>query len=101
MLWVSHAQSLVLPADEDCAEQIANDKEAKEQIVQCRMARRVENAKQDQADGADECPKDGQAGKNLFAAGGVGHEPAAMSQPAVGEEADVEEDCGEDASGDK
>lgn len=79
VLWVSHAQSLVLPADEDCAEQVANDKEAEEQIVQCRMARRVENAKQDQADGADERPEDGQAGKDLFAACGVGHQTTAVS----------------------
>lgn len=65
------------------------------------MARRVENAKQDQADGTDECPKDGQAGKNLFAAGGVGHKTTAVSQPAIGEEADVEEDRREDTSSDK
>lgn len=79
VLWVSHAQSLVLPADKDCAEQVADDEEAEEQIVQRRVPRRVENAKQDQADGADECPKDGQAGENLFAAGGVGHETTAVS----------------------
>lgn len=98
---VSHAQSLILPADKDCAEQVADDEETEKQIVQRRMARRVENAKQDQADGADQCPKDGQAGEDLFAACSVGYEATAVSQPAIGEEADVEEDGSEDAASDK
>lgn len=101
VLAVADAQALVLPADEDGRQQVADDEEAQEDVVQARVAVRVEDGQQDEAHGADERPEDGQPGQDLLARRRVGHQAAAVAQPAVREERGVEEDGGEHAAGDE
>lgn len=101
VLGVVDAEALVLGADEDGREQVADDEEAEEDVVQARVAGRVEDAQADEADSADEGPEDGEAREDLFAQRRVGHEAAAVAEPAVREERGVEQHGGEDAARDE
>lgn len=99
VLAVADAQALVLPADEDGGQQVADDEEAEEDVVQARVAVGVEDGEEDEARRAHEGPGDGQAREDLLARGGVGDQAAAVAQPAVRQEGGVEEDGGQDAAG--
>lgn len=99
VLGVVHAEALVLCADEDGGEEVADDEEPQEDVVHARVAGCVEDAQADEADGADQGPEYGEARQDLLAQGGVGNKTAAVAKPTVGEEGGVEEDGGDDAAG--
>ena len=69
--------------------------------MQLGVPRRVEDAEQDQAGGADDGEDDCEPGQDLFARRDVGHQPALVAEPAVGEEGNVEEHGGQDAPRDE
>lgn len=101
VLGVVHAQALVLGANEDGRDEVADDEQAQEDVVHAWVARCVEDAEADEADGAYQRPEDGEAREDFFAEGGVGDETALVTEPSVGEEGGVEEDGGDDAAGDE
>ncbi len=61
----------------------------------------VEDGKQDQAGGADDGKDNGADGEGLFAARRVGHEAAAVAQPARGQHGQVEEEADDAGAGDE
>ena len=69
--------------------------------MQLRVTQGVEDGEQDQARRAEQREHDGQAGQHLLTGGGVGHEAAAVPQPAIGAEGHVQQDGGDDAAGDE
>lgn len=69
--------------------------------MQLGVSCRIKNAQQDQADGTDDGENDCEPGQDLFARRGVGHQPSLVTEPPIGEERNVEEHGGQDASRDK
>src|SRR5690606_5311178 len=94
-------QQAVLPADKDRAHQVAPDEQAEEDVVQLVVAVRVEDGEQDEPDGADDRKRYRKRLEDLLAAGRVGEEAAAVAEPAVGGEREVQEDGGQDAARDE
>lgn len=101
MLGVVHAEALVLGADEDGRDEVADDEKAQKDVVQTGVVRGIEDTEADKADGAHQGPDDGEAGQDFLAQGGVGYKAAAVAKPAVGEEGGIEEDGGNDTACDE
>lgn len=95
------AQALILPADKDGREPVATDKQKQKDVVQLLVAPGVEDGQQDEAGGADEGEQDAQPDEGALAGRLVAHEAAAVAQPALGEEGQVEEDDGDGGAGDE
>lgn len=95
------AQALILPADKDGREPVATNKQKQKDVVQLLVAPGVEDGQQDEAGGADEGEQDAQPDEGALAGRLVAHEAAAVAQPALGEEGQVEEDDGDGGAGDE
>lgn len=87
-----HAEPLVFRADENGGDDVAGDEEDEEDIVEGWMAQRVEDRQQDQACCSDSRSDERQSAQNLLGDTRVGCQAPAVSQPALGEEGEVEED---------
>ena len=101
VLPVADPQALVLGAQEDRGEHVADDEQGEEDVVQARVPQGVEDGQADEADGAGDGAHDGRgAERRLHARGGRG-EHAAVPQRAVGDEGRVEAERREHAAGDE
>ena len=94
-------QPLVFPADKHGRQHVSRNEEQQEIIVQAVVPRRVKHTQQDQARGAGDGTRDGQAGQDLLGRRGVGRQAALVAQVAVGAERKVEEDGGQDTACDE
>ena len=101
MLPIMNPQALVLGADEDGANDISRDEEQEEAVVQIGMAQGVEDGQQDQTGRAGDGEQDRQRTQDLLDPAEVLGQPAGMPQPALGGEAQVQEDGGHAAAGDE
>ena len=101
MLSIMNSQALVLGADEDGANDISGNEEQEEAVVQIGMVQGVEDGQQDQTGRAGDSEQDRQCTQDLLDTAEVLGQPAGMSQPAFGGEAQVQEDCGHTAAGDE
>lgn len=99
VLAIAHAEPLILPADKDGADDVAGNEQQQKNVVQLGVSRRVEDAQQNQAGGADDGEDDGDSRQDFFRDGGVGDQPALVPEPAVGAEGEVQEDGGDGAAG--
>lgn len=101
VLSVFLAQALVLCANEDRGEPVPPDEAGEEDVVEPLVVVRVEARQAAQPDGADDGEDHAQPREDLLGQAGVGGEAALVAQPAVGEEAEVEEHGGEDGADDE
>jgi hypothetical protein len=69
--------------------------------VEAIMVDGVENGEENQACGADKSEDDGEDGEDLLAEGSIRDQAALVTQPALGDKREVEEDGGDDAAGDE
>lgn len=95
------AQALILPAGADGREHVAGEEEEQEEVVQLAVVLGVKDGQQDQAGGANDGKDNGGNGEGLFAARRVGHEAAAVAQPARGQHGQVEEEADDAGAGDE
>lgn len=101
VLRVVYTQTLVLGANEDGRDEVANDEEAQKDVVQSGVTRCVKDGQANQTNGSNQGPENGEPREHFLAPGGVGHETAAVAEPAVREKRRIEEDGGEHAAGDE
>lgn len=86
------AEALVLPADEDGADDVAADEEAQEDLVEAVVAHRVEDGEEDEAGAAGDGGDDAGEGEEFLPDGRVGVEAAGVAEPALEDEGQVEGD---------
>jgi hypothetical protein len=84
------AQALVLPADEDGADDVADNEDGEEDVVEAVVVYAVEDGKKDEACGAGDGGGDTDTAVDFLPDGGVGGEFARVSEPALEDEGDVE-----------
>jgi len=65
MLAEVNSQALILPADEDGADDISNNEEKQENIMESWVSQGIENTEKDQASRANKGKRHRQAGKKL------------------------------------
>lgn len=80
------AEALVLCADEDGADDVADDEDDEAVVVDARVAVGVEDGQEDEANGADDARNNGDDAEALLPPARVWSELAAMAQPALGDE---------------
>ena len=90
MLAEVYAQSLILPADEDGAEDVAANKNNKKNIMQATVAEGVENGKENEPGATGNCEDDAEGAVDLLPYGGVGREFAGVTEIAFKNESGVE-----------
>lgn len=95
------SKELIFPTDENGGKDIARNKEQEKHIVELGMMSCVKHGQENQANRADDSEHDGQRREDLLAPGGIGHQSATVSEPAVGQKRDIEEDAGDDAPRDE
>lgn len=83
-------EPLVLPADEDGAEHVANDEDGQEDVVESVVAESVEDGEQDQTRGAGDGGDERDPAVDFLPDGGVGVEFSGVAEPALEEEGEVE-----------
>jgi hypothetical protein len=92
---------LVLPADADGGEDVAGNEEQQEDVMEFVVPQGVEDGEEDQAHGAHEREGHAQPAEDLLGAAGVLHQAAAVPQPSLGHEGNVEEDGRHTCAGDE
>ena len=79
----TNSQPLVLPADKYRREDVPGNEQQEKDIVQPWVAECIKDAQEYQPRCSDDGEDDGQPGQDLLRDGGVGYQPALMSQPSV------------------
>lgn len=95
MLAVFDSKPLILPAREHGREDVTAYEQQEEAVVHPRMVSDVKNGQQDQARCSGDGPDDAQPNEGLFPRRLVGYQPAAVTQPSLGEEGQVKRDDGD------
>lgn len=91
MVSIMYSQPLILGAQEDGADEIASNEEKQETIVKMWVPVGVKDAQQDQACGACYATSNAEAGKDFLRRMRIGREAACVTQPALGNEGQNEE----------
>jgi len=92
MLAVVDTEPLVLSANEDGGDDVANDEDCEEDVVERAVVDVVEDGEQDQAGCTSDRGNDAKNGQDLLPVGGVWGELAQMSQPPLCNEGNIESD---------
>jgi hypothetical protein len=98
---LTDSETLILPTNKNSTQQVPSHEQQQEDVMQRLVRGRVVDAQQDQPGGAGEGEDEGEGDEDPLAARGVGHEAAAVPQPAVGQQGGVERQRRQHAAGDE
>lgn len=92
MLAVMYSQALVLPANEDCADDVTDDEDAQTDVVHSVVVIVVVDGEENEADCANDCSNGAKQRVNLLPNGRIAREFAGMTQVALEDEGEIERD---------
>jgi len=72
-------ETLVLPADEDCRNDVSGNKQEEENIVQSRMSKRIKDTKKDQASSPNNCKDHGETAEDFLSDGRISSQATPVS----------------------
>jgi len=98
---VTNTQALVLPADEDGTDDVADDEDGEEDVVQPVVVSVVEDGQEDQTGCTGDCKKGRASAADLLPGGSIRSQAVAVSQIALEDEGQVESNDGCSGHGDK
>lgn len=96
---VENSQSEILETDEDGADQISNHEQKEAAIMHMWIMDSIVDRQQDQTQRTSDGEENGDTRAGLIPFALVGHQFACMSEPAFREKREVEEDHGDNTTG--
>lgn len=101
MLAVVDAKALILCADEDGGDDVASDEDAEHGIVDVGILDGVKDGEEDESEGADDGEDDCANGQALLNARSIVRQTALVSEVALKNESNVEDDDSDCGAGDE